>query len=171
MRIALALPLIALLIGCNRATLQTMETEIAPTGVDRLILQGWETVSLLNPNEKSYDSHSIVWQRLKNGDWIDYVTISQDDFQRGHANRRWIHKIHDFDPASGTAILKVGEGDAPENSAAISYIYSWREWDLKNNRELKLIHVCDNPFEPFPESERALKLDDKTEQTGEGEPD
>lgn len=77
------------------------------------------------------------------------MTITQDDFQRGHTGRRWISEIHGFDPVSATAVLKVAEGDAPENSRTVSYVYSWRKWDLKNNRELKMIRVCDDPFEPF----------------------
>lgn len=95
MRIAIVFPLIALLLGCDRTTLQTVETVVAPNGTDRLIRKSWETVSLSNPNEKSYDSHSLVWQRLKNGSWIDRVTITQEDFQRGHALGRLKNKFPD----------------------------------------------------------------------------
>lgn len=58
------LPLIALFVGCDRTTLQTVETVMAPNGADRLIRKDWETVSVSNPDEKSYDSHSLIWQRL-----------------------------------------------------------------------------------------------------------
>ena len=50
-------------------------------------------------------------------------------------------------------MLKIAEGNAPENSVTISYIYSWREWDLTVNQEVKTIRVCSDPFEPFEKSD------------------
>jgi hypothetical protein len=143
------LPLLLVLLGCDRTTVQSVETVTAASGADRLIRKDWETVSYLWPNEKSYDSHSLVWQRFESGLWIDHITITQDDFQRGNPHRRWISSIHSFDPVSGIATLKIAEGNAPENSGAISYAYSWREWDIGKNREVKVLRLCRDPFEPY----------------------
>lgn len=148
-RIAVIL-LSILLFGCSKRSVVIVETVVATSGVDRLILKNWETVSPLNPAERSRDSHSLVWQRNSGSAWTDYILITQKDFQSGRSHSRCIVSVHDFDPASGTAIIKVAEGDAPESATFVSYIYSWREWDLKGHRELKTIHVCADPFEPFP---------------------
>ena len=148
---------LALLCGCERTTtLQTVgsveivETVTASSSTDRLIRKDWVTAPRSHPEEKSYNSHSLVWQRLKNDSWLDHLTISQSDFQRGCAHRRWISSIHSFNADAGIAILKIAEGDAPEeNDGAISYIYSWRQWDVLNNLELETIRECTEPFEPF----------------------
>ena len=150
---AVTLVLFVVIAGCDRTTLQTVETVVAPNGKERLIRKDWETVSFSNSEEMSYDSHSLVWQRLNGDNWADYVTIAQDDFQRGCPNRRWIDSIDSFDPKTGIAVLKIAEGTVPENSGFISYIYSWREWDLKANKEVKTIRVCSDPFEPFEKTD------------------
>jgi len=137
------------LAGCGRSTLQTVESVASADETNRLIRRSWETVSRSNPDEKSYDFHSLVWQQLKNGVWVDHATLAKADFQRGSAHRRWISEIHHFDAEKAIAVLKIAEGNAPENSGAISYIYSWRTWDVKNNREIATIHICDGPFEPY----------------------
>ena len=154
LKLMLLLPLLLMKLGCDRTTVQTMEAVTAANGTDRLIRNVWETVSSLRPDEKSHDSHSLVWQRLEGGLWIDHVTITQDDFQHGNPHRRWVSSIHSFDPVSATAILQVAEGDAPESAPAISYIYSWREWDIRNNRQVKILRICDDPFEPYIPSVR-----------------
>lgn len=146
---AFTLVLFVLFSGCGRTTLQTVETINSPTGNDRLIRKAWESTSFSSPGEHSYDAHSLVWQRLNDGVWTDYISITQDAFQRGSLHRRWISAIHSFNPKSGTAVLKIVEGNAPEDSATVSYIYSWREWDLNANTEIKTIRVCKDPFEPF----------------------
>ena len=137
------------MLGCDRTTVKTVETIAATNDTDRLIRNAWETTSYSRPEDKSYKSHSLVWQRLESGRWADHVTITQNDFQRDNPQRRWVSSIHSFDPDSGTATLKIAEGNAPENSARVSYAYSWREWDIRNNREIKLLRICKDPFEPF----------------------
>lgn len=152
-KLALALALILLMLGCDRTTVQTVETVDCANGTDRLIRNAWVTISYTRLENKSYNSyshsHSLVWQRLESGRWTDHVTITQDDFQRGNPQRRWVSSIHSFDPDSGTATLQIAEGNAPANSARVSYAYSWREWDIRNNREIKLLRMCKDPFEPF----------------------
>ncbi len=148
-KLARMLPFLLVMLGCDRTTVQTVETVTAASGTDRLIRKAWETVSYSRPKEKSFDSHSLVWQRFESGLWMDHITITHDDFQRGNPRRRWISSIHSFDPVSAIATLKIAEGNAPENSGVISYVYSWREWDIEKNRGVKVFRVCKDPFEPF----------------------
>ena len=87
-RFACLLLLLALLCGCERArtlktvetvveTVETVETVVGSSGKDRLIRKDWVTAPRSHPEEKSYDSHSLVWQRLQNDSWLDHITISQ----------------------------------------------------------------------------------------------
>ena len=62
---------------------------------------------------------------------------------------RWAVERHSLDDAKGTAIIKVAEGDVPEGSLSIRYIYSWREWNLLTNGQVRLIRTCANPFEKY----------------------
>lgn len=140
-----------LVIGCDRTTVQTVQTVATSNSSDRLIRRDWITESFRNPDRISHDSHSLVWQREQDGAWRDHVTITQDDFQRGSPHRRWVSDIHSFDPETAIAIVKIAEGNAPEGSPVVSYVYSWREWDVKNNREVKTIRQCMEPFEKYSE--------------------
>ena len=149
LRIVSIFSALSLLVGCGKTTLHTVEVVTSTNGTDRLIRKDWESVRRSRPNEKSYDAHSLVWQCLKSGSWADQLTITQEEFQKGSPYRRWITAIHSFNPESAKAILKIAEGDAPMNSSAVTYLYSWREWDLRNNTEIKTVRVCADPFEPF----------------------
>jgi hypothetical protein len=88
------------------------------------------------------DFHSLVWQFKTGETWAGRVVITGQDFQRGCNRRRWIAGIHSIEPASGHAIIKVAEGD-------VTYIYSWRLWDLLHNREVRRLRACDDPFEEY----------------------
>lgn len=90
---------------------------------------------------KPYDFHSLVWDSNDGSMWTRQATISREDLELDGV-RRWVSALHSFDARSGTAIIQIGEGES-------RVIYSWREWDLKANKEVKTIRVCDNPFEPF----------------------
>jgi len=54
-----------------------------------------------------------------------------------------------LDATKGTAIIKIAEGDVPEGSPSIRYVYSWREWSLLTNGEIRLIRTCADPFEKY----------------------
>ena len=148
-RVSFVLLVLTGLVGCDYTSIQTVETVVSEDGMDRLIRKDLETVSTFRPFEKSYNSHSLVWQRLEESSWTDKIIITQSDFQGSNPNRRWIREIESFDPITSNAILKIAEGDAPQGSNSIKYVYSWREWNIKDNREIKTIRVCKDPFEPF----------------------
>jgi hypothetical protein len=135
--------------GCKQKGVKVTETVNDTGGSERLALKKWEVTHYTEPDVTEYYAHSLVWQVFKGGSWKDFKTIKQADFQRGSIHERWISHLHSFDAKSGTAVLKIGEADAPPNAAHISIIYSWRKWDLKSNAELEMIRVCSGPFEPF----------------------
>ncbi len=115
------------------------------SGTDRLNHNKVELVDLASktrPNAKFFDFHSLVWQRLNDGVWIDHLTITKADFQRGGSNRRWVTSLHSFDPTTGFAILEVGE-EFPVNANESVAQYTWREWNLNDNTELKIIPLDD----------------------------
>jgi hypothetical protein len=64
--------------------------------------------------------------------------------------------MHNLDPSRGEAILKIAEGDAPLDAPRGKIHYSWRRWDLVQNREVARLQECENPFAPYrPSNERA----------------
>lgn len=98
-------------------------------------------------NRQGYDFDSLVWRTNAGGNWHDRLTISKRDFQGTNSHRRWVSEIHSIDPTNGTAVIKVAEGDAPEGSSRVHYVYSWREWSLLTNAEVRVIRICADPFE------------------------
>lgn len=116
-----------------------MDAEITDeSGRNRLILQ-----------YASGDFHSLVWQSKTGQIWNGRIVITRQDFQRGWDKRRWISGIHSIDPLSGHAIIKVAEGNVAFAEGDVTYIYSWREWDLLQNREVRRLRACDDPFEKY----------------------
>jgi hypothetical protein len=99
--------------------------------------------------DRGYDFDALVWRTQDASEWKQRLIITRDDFERGTDRRRWVSEIHSFDPDTGNAIIKVAEGDVPKNSGTVHYIYSWREWSLLTNAEVRLIRVCADPFERF----------------------
>ena len=100
-------------------------------------------------NYSKYDFHSLVWQKQIFLFWINHRTITRSDFQEGTNYRRWINDIHSFDPKTGLAILKVAESDTTNYAMACHIEYSWRLWDLNNNKQISILKICESPFDPF----------------------
>jgi hypothetical protein len=144
------IPLVcALLCGCSSRVTQQ---EIADsTGSNRLARIDRQVRSLgdLFQNRQSYDFDSLAWRTNADGRWYDRLVISQAAFQGGSPRTRWVSEIHSLDAAKGTAIIKVAEGDVATGSASIRYIYSWREWSLLTNGEVRVVRVCADPFERY----------------------
>ena len=99
-----------------------------------------------------WNFHSLVWQRRDGDTWQERVVITRDAFESGTDRRRWVSQIQSFDSDTGRAIVRVAEGDQPKGARKVHYAYSWREWDIAANRELRFIKVCTGPFEPFEKS-------------------
>ena len=122
--------------------IRVTETDSTTVGHDRLVLMKREhdLDSNKRPGWKGYDFHSIAWQRNENGEWINHLTIDERDFERD-GRFPWVVSIHSFDPTTGTAVLRIGETGSPDDSGTVTATYSWREWDLNNNKEVRVIHL------------------------------
>jgi hypothetical protein len=93
------------------------------------------------PDEKFYDFHSLVWDVHVGSTWQRKVTITQADLEKD-GTCRFVSDLHSFDARYGSAIIKFGEGYG-------SVTYSWREWDLWSNKEIRTIRVCESPLDPL----------------------
>ena len=101
-----------------------------------------------------YDFDSLVWRTKNGAAWTDHLVITRTAFQVARVTSRWVNDIDSFDSSKGTAIIKIGEESPPVTTAtgsAITVQYSWREWDLNKNAEVRLLRVCENPFEKYNE--------------------
>ncbi|MEM9444940.1 MAG: hypothetical protein AAGA18_06260 [Verrucomicrobiota bacterium] len=94
-----------------------------------------------------YDFLRIDWHTLRDNEWRIHHTLSQDAFSKNSNEQIWVSDIHSFDPETANCILKIAEGEKQLDVGHISYIYSWRIWDIKDNKEVKLIKVCENIWE------------------------
>jgi hypothetical protein len=114
-----------------------------PNGRDRLCL-------LYEPRrEHGWDFHSIRWEEQDREDWKPRITITQEQFQADHDRRRWVSEVYSLDPQRGWCVLKVAEGDKPDGAFSIRFHYSWRTWDLLNNREIGKLKDCQSPHDPL----------------------
>jgi hypothetical protein len=80
------------------------------------------------------------------------VVITKADFEAGGIRSRWVSNLESFDARTGTAVIKVAEYSSPQtNGTAVSraVIYSWREWSMTSNAEVRVLRVCKEPFEPL----------------------
>ena len=109
--------------------------------------QRFKLPGLRMPDDKGYNFHSLVWDVHAGSKWQRKATITRPDFERD-GTRRFVIDLQSFDARYGSAIIKVGEGDW-------RVTYSWREWDLWSNKEIRTIKVCESPFDPFGDSDDA----------------
>jgi hypothetical protein len=131
------------------------ETNITPfcevmdaAGTNRLVLLLVERpLPNPRPERKAYDFHSLVWEAQHGESWSETLVITRLDFEKGAERRRWVNKLHNFDSVKGRAVVRVGEEQPREADGSMQVEYSWREWDLVNNRQLQVLRVCNSPFE------------------------
>ena len=116
------------------------------SGTNRLALIYVSTGLGPGPNSESFDFHSLVWRTKTGTNWIDHAVITKTDFETGVARRRWISELDSLDPSTGNAIIKVAEGGDTNGSRVV---YSWREWSVISNIEVRVLRICKEPFEPF----------------------
>src|SRR5262245_26708700 len=139
---ALVPALCLVLCGCNSRVSQQTVTD--STGVNRLALinrRVWSIDDVMH-GRQSYDFHSLVWQTNAGGKWADRLVITTAAFQGGSPRRRSVSDIYSLDPIRGVALIKVAEESLPQTNAMeilITCVYSWREWSLLTNGEVRLI--------------------------------
>lgn len=144
--------------GCmrrNKDNLEEFARVFDETGNHRLRLR-FSDVSIPDVDRKwrAFDFHSLLWESKSDSKWEPRATITRSDFQTGSDLRRWISEVHSFSSDTGRAIIKVGEEGLPDPSGRIHVAYSWREWDLLANKEVRMIEVCESP------SDKPKTLDD-----------
>ena len=100
----------------------------------------------------AYDFHSLVWECRENGRWRTRRVISAAEFQGGAERRRWVNGLHRLDPASGQALIRVAEADRPQPAPQARLHYTWRRWDLLNNREIEKLQLCGRPDADYEEN-------------------
>jgi ribosomal protein S18 acetylase RimI-like enzyme len=87
---------------------------------------------------------ALVWSSEQQGNWECRAIITQADFQRTGQRSRWISGLHSFDPANGRAVIKVGE-EVPIGRDCKWAAYSWREWELVGNCEVRWLGIGETP--------------------------
>jgi hypothetical protein len=129
---------------------ETFAEVAGSTGDDRLVLRYVE-VPLPEPHSsgrRAYDFHSLAWEARGDDGWAPRAVITHDEFTRG-SPRRWVSDLHSFDSVAGTAVVRVGEEQPPDPAGSVHVEYTWREWDVVRNRQVRLLRVCGAPFDPF----------------------
>ena len=112
-----------------------------PNGRDRLCL-------MYKRRGEGWDFHSLRWEE-QNEEWTPRIIITEEQFQGKHDRTRWVSELFSLDPQRGWAVVKVAEGDNPPGSFSVQYYYSWRTWDLVNNREVGKLKDCESPHDPL----------------------
>ena len=137
----------------NKNKLEIISQITDPARKNRLVLN-FEEVRRpgREPDARGFDFHSLVWKEKCGRVWKPRIAISKDAFQSGYDHRRWPIGIHSLQVEVGEAIIKVGE-ECPRNEAGVVRVtYTWRQWSLENNSEIRIIQVCRSPFEEFETS-------------------
>lgn len=107
------------------------------------------------PKSQSFDFHSLVWRTKVGTNWSDRVVITKADFEASRLRKRWVSDVYSLDPCTGNAVIKVAEVSLPHtNGTTVSEDcrYSWREWNVNTNAEVRVLRICQEPFEPFKRS-------------------
>ena|ERR1043166_2950497 len=142
--------LILLLItcGCDFDGSRSDPNRTIKKGKDRVTLK-FVPSGVPVPGGVGFDFHSLVWERQEGDFWQERAVITQEQFQTGSDRRRTPHDLYSFDPNTGNVVIKIAEGDAPTNADSVHFVYSWREWNIRTNGQVRLIRVCKDPFERF----------------------
>jgi len=125
------------------------ETKVSDqSGKNRLLLQFSERpFSFADKKEViARDFHSLVWETNDGKTWSQKKVIPKVDFAEKEC---WVSDLYSFDSSTGRAILKVAEMSKPDETNSRQCIYSWREWDILKNKQVRMIRVCKDPFEPY----------------------
>jgi hypothetical protein len=126
----------------------TGPTQVIKNGKDRLTMK-YISTGPMQGGGTGYDFDSLIWETKVGDQWRKRAIITQQQFEAGTDKRRWVAQLQSFDSKSGNAIIQVAEGDAPTNATHIHYNYSWREWNLQTNGQVRFIRLCNDTFEKY----------------------
>ena len=101
----------------------------------------------------AYDFHSLAWEYRENREWHMRRVITAAEFENGAERRRWVNGLHYLDPSSGQAVIRVAEAERLQPAPQVRLYYSWRSWDLLNNRELEKLQLCARPDAEYEDSQ------------------
>jgi hypothetical protein len=150
---ALHLTVCCFICGCSSPeSPQNQHVVSDATGTNLLALTHVVTGRHLFGGETDYDFHSLVWKSKVGTDWVDRCVISKSAFQASRRQLRWVSDIDSFDTGKGTAVIKVAEESVPITNSGgwtVNVVYSWREWSLLTNGEIRVLRVCGDPFEKY----------------------
>jgi len=93
----------------------------------------------------AYDFHSLLWECRENRRWLTRRIIAAAEFEDGAMRRRWVNGLHSLDSRLGQAVIRVAEADRLDPAPQLRLHYSWRRWDLLDNRELEKLQLCAHP--------------------------
>ena len=93
----------------------------------------------------AFDFHTLAWEYRESGEWRTRRIITAAEFESGAERRRWVNGLHRLDPVRGEAVIRVAEADRPYPAPQLRLHYSWRRWDLLNNREVEKLQLCARP--------------------------
>ena len=150
-----AVPLIVglFLFGCGQSQPANpfSQTVTDKSGTNRLALIFASKGPGPGANTESFVFRSLALQTRIGTNWTDRVVITKADFETGSLHERWVSEIHSLDATRGTAVIKVAEVSPQTSGTHMSErcVYSWREWNMVSNAEVRLLRVCKEPFEPF----------------------
>jgi len=133
---------------CSRPANPFSKEVLDQSGTNRLALIYVSTGAGPASDSEGFDFHSLAWQTKVRTNWSDRVVITKTEFVATSTRRPWVSDIYSIEPSTGTAIIKVAEETPTTNGAAVC-VYSWREWSLTSNAEVRVLRVCQEPFEPF----------------------
>jgi hypothetical protein len=132
------------------SNIEVIDEVIDGSGNHRLLLRFIEIVRPRPRDERGFDFHSMIWESKVDSKWKRKLIIRKSDFQGDAKQVRWISEIHRLDPHSGCATIKVAEEGPPDSAGTVRVKYSWRDWDLVGNKQIRVIQECQSPQERFP---------------------
>ena len=93
---------------------------------------------------KGKDNYALEWENKINGKWRLLRIITKQEIYNELKYEGWFSDIDSLKPESGSAILKIAEYGQQDGDLRVIN-YSYREWDLINNKEVKYIRQCNYP--------------------------
>jgi hypothetical protein len=94
---------------------------------------------------------SLNWDCVENNDRVEVSVITATDFQAGHRLVRYVSDVHSI-AVSGKAVILVAEHGDPVSNGELTTMtveFSWRLWDLRKKKELRILKRCSGPFDRF----------------------
>ena len=134
------------------------ETIEAPDGENRLVLlyvsmgvPGW-------PPDSAADFHSLRWEVKSADDWETKTELGYPELEKVLGEQALVSRLHSFDPHTGRAVVQFSTNGPKDSLGGEWCLYTWRDWDLLNNREHRFIEISENIFSP-PQDKFAEKCE------------